>query len=245
MAGKYSNFIAYQSRHMEPGEFAAWLKAQRAFNQAAGNLGAVRTIDRFNGMSQVQRELEKLQHTIGRKVMAPALELASKRLAGIEKSSIAHDRTGTLRQSIGSTKAKLYRDDLIAWIASGPRRGYGRIILASMMTKGVKLKRQSKKFTQQHAGQISTFANPVRYAHFLLTGRKEAIAGQVSTAKGMKSSQRRALYDAFTGRFFGKRVKAALPKDFMQPAAAQGDEAAALATEEMNRRLQELLANTD
>lgn len=252
MAGKLANFIAYQSRHLEAADFTAWLKAQRDFHAAAGNLRAVKTIDRFTGLSQVERQLDKLQHDIGRKVMAPALELASNLLAQTEKSGIAHDRTGTLRQSIGSTKAKLYKDDLIAWIGSGPRRGYGRLILAQMTTKGVKLKRQnkkfseehhkrqSKKFSEEHQGQISTFADPVNYAHFLITGRKESIAGAKSTAKGMKATNKKALVDSFTGRFFGHSVKAAAPKDFMAPAMAQADKAANVATEEMNIRIQQL-----
>ncbi len=238
---KLGNFIAYQSRHLSAPDFTAWLKAQRDFHAAAGNLRAVKTIDRFTGMSQVERAIDKLQHDIGRKVMAPALELASKLMAQTEKSSIAHDRTGTLRQSIGSTKAKLYQDDLIAWIGSGPRRGYGRLILAQMTTKGVKLKRQSKKFSEEHAGQISTFANPVNYAHFLITGRKESIAGARNTAKGLKATNKKALVDSFTGRFFGHSVKRADPKDFMAPAMAQADQVANVATEEMDRRIDDLL----
>lgn len=241
MAGKLGNLIAYNSRHMESSDFTAWMKDQRALHAAAGNSGAVRTIDRFTGLSQVERQLDKLQHDIGRKVMAPALDLAVKLMAQKEKSGIAHDRTGTLRQSIGSTKAKLYQNDLVAWIGSGPRRGYGRLILARMTTKGVKLKRQSKKFSEEHAGQISTFANPVNYAHFLITGRKESIAGARNTAKGLKATNKKALVDSFTGRFFGHSVKAAAPKDFMAPAMAQADEATNVATEEMNRRLEELL----
>lgn len=238
---KLGNFIAYQSRHLSAADFTAWMKTQRDFHAAAGNKAAVRTIDKFTGMSQVERQLDKLQHDIGRKVMAPALELASKLMAQTEKSGIAHDRTGTLRQSIGSTKAKLYQDDLVAWIGSGPRRGYGRLILARMTTKGVKLKRQSKKFSEEHAGQISTFANPVNYAHFLITGRKESIAGVRNTAKGLKATNKKALVDSFTGRFFGHSVKRADPKNFMAPAMAQADEAANVATEEMNRRIDDLL----
>ena len=227
---------------MESADFTAWMKDLRAFHAAAGNKGAIRAIDHFTGLSQVERQIDKLQHDIGRKVMKPAVEMAAALLAGTEKSSIAHDRTGTLRQSIGGGKAKLYQNDLIAWAGSGPRRGYGRIILARMMSKGrVKLKRQSKQFTEEHQGQISTFANPVRYAHFLITGRKESIAGVHSTAKGMKASGRKALFDSFTGRFFGHRVAAAPPKDFMAPAAAEGAQAAAVATEEMEKRLNELL----
>ncbi len=244
MAGKLANFIAYQSRHMESSDFTAWMKDQRAFHAAAGNLRAVKTIDRFTGMSQVERAIDKLQHDIGRKVMAPALELAGKLMAQTEKSGIAHDRTGTLRQSIGSTKAKLYKDDLIAWIGTGPRRGYGRLILAKMMKSGrVKLKRTSKKYTEANKGDSSkgVYANPINYAHFLITGRKESIAGAKSTAKGMKATNRKALRDSFTGQFFGNKVRAAAPKDFMAPAMAQADEAANVATGEMNRRLEELL----
>lgn len=243
MAGKLGNQIAYNSRHMESADFTAWMKDLRAFHAAAGNKGAIRTIDHFTGLSQVERQIDKLQHDIGRKVMKPALEVAGKLLAATEKSGIAHDRTGTLRQAIGKGTVKLYQNDMVAWIGTGPRRGYGRLILARMTTRGVKLKRQSRQFTEEHQGQISTFANPVRYAHFLITGRKESIAGVHSTAKGMKASGRKALFDSFTGRFFGHRVKAAPPKDFMAPAAAEGASAANVASEEMEKRLKELLAD--
>lgn len=244
MAGKLANFIAYQSRHMDAPAFTAWLKEQRDFHAAAGNAGAVRTIDRFTGLSQVDQGLDKLQRDIGRKVMAPALELVGKLMAQAEKSGIAHDRTGTLRQAIGSTKAKLYRDDLVAWIGSGPRRGYGRLIVAKMMKSGrVKLKRTSKKYTEANKGDSSkgVYADPVNYAHFLLTGRKESIAGAKSTAKGVKATNRKALRDSFTGKFFGNKVRAAAPKDFMAPAMAQADQAADVVTGEMNRRLEDLL----
>jgi hypothetical protein len=227
MAGNLKNYIDYYRRHSTPEQFAAWaVSAPRV--QAY--------LEREQKIPAAIRALDDLQRNVLKKVMAPAIEKGSAFLATVEKSAVPRMRSGTLRQSIGSMKAKLYFSSLTAWVASGPRRGYGRLIVAQMRSKGIKLRRTSKKFTEQHRGQISTFANPVRYAHFLITGRQASVAGA-----GRKKAK--SLCDPFTGRFFGHSVRAAAPRDFMAPAAASGDQAAAIATEEMNTKLQEVLSS--
>ena len=57
--------------------------------------------------------------------MLPAIQKASDFLASIEKSAAPTD-AGTLKQSIGSNKAKYYPATFCGFVASGPRRGYAR-----------------------------------------------------------------------------------------------------------------------
>ena len=225
MAGKFGNWLSYQYRHLSPQEFQLWAQTQRA--QDPGKGAAIDAyVDRQGKMPAVQRRLEDLKREILKKIMAPAVERATKRLAEMEKQS-APDRSGLLRQALGATKGKTYLEKLTAWSAVGPRRGYGRILLARMTTKGVRVRRTSKKFTEENT--LSTYANPVKYAHLVRGGRKAIVA-----------LGKKALYDKFTGRFFGHSVKAAAPHDFAASAIAQAPSAAQEATQEMAAGVQSL-----
>jgi hypothetical protein len=224
--GKFQNFAEYNQRHMSTQDFATWLDIQRQ----AGKRAQVDAFLKHETLTPIERKLEKFSRDVLKKVIGPAVQSAAEQLARIEKASVVRDRTGTLRQAIGSPKAKLYWQSLTAWAGAGPRRGYGRTISAQVNTRGIKLRRTSKKFTESHAN-LSTFANPVKYAHFLVTGRKASVA-----APG------KALRDSFSGRFFGHSVKEAQPRNFMAAAANNAQSAANMAACTMQIALNQMVS---
>jgi hypothetical protein len=236
MAGKAANWLEYQRRHLSPEMFATWLAA----NPHLAALNA-----RQLNLSPAMRALERFQSQILKEVIKPGLEKASKQLAAIEQSSVARDRTGLLRRSIGSTAVRLYPATFCGWVASGPRHGFGRVIQQTWTRKGrrkKKLKIGSRALTdlarlgQAAAGPKMLYADPVKYSHLVAGGRKAVFAGQ----KGDKATGKHSLRDSFTGKFFGRSVRAAAPKDFMAPAESQAQGAADAAIAEMAARVETL-----
>ena len=224
MAGSASSYLEYQRRHLSPEMFAEWL---------AINPGLAKLNERQMGVSKAVRDLTQLQDKMLREVMGPAIKRASSFLARVEKGVAGQFmRTGTLAQAIGTIEPKLYYDHLTAWIASGPRRGYGRVI---RQMGGGKLKRGSAALTKQsalgkgEAGSKMLYANPVKYARLLISGRKAVTA-----------SPGHMLKDSFTGTFFGHSVKEARPRNFMASAEAGMGNAASIAEEEINSRIQQM-----
>lgn len=99
MATKMANWIAYQERHLSPEAFAAW---------KASNVKVQSYLAKQDRVPAVCRNLDDFQKDIGKKVMLPAIQHASDWLATIEKTAAAADQdSGTLTQSIGSTKARI------------------------------------------------------------------------------------------------------------------------------------------
>jgi hypothetical protein len=179
------------------------------------------------------RTLDELQRNLLKKAIGPGLEKASQYLADIEKEN-APTGAGILRQSIGSTKAKLYPASFCGYVASGPRRGYARAVQVVTNPKGVsRLKRLSKKATLT-TPTSAPIKNPAVYARFLKHGRKAI------SARGQRGAI--MLLQAGGGTFFRHGVRAAPPRDFMRPAENQTGRAQEIATEEINTRLQELLS---
>ena len=161
--------------------------------------------------------------------IGPGLVKAADFLAGEEKGA-APSASGTLKQSIGAGKLRLYPSSFCGWIGTGPRRGYGRAVQIQVTAKAkIKLKRLSKK--QSLLIAPSKRKNPTDYAYFLTHGHKAVVP------RGKK-----ALLIAATG-FVGLRAKAAAQpaKDFMAPALAQADQAATIAAETINANLQTML----
>lgn len=227
MARKLANWINYQQRHLSDSDFSAWV---------AGSTQVQAFLDKQNKIPAAVRALEEFQNRVLKEVIKPGIEAASNFLATVERSGSINDRTGTLRQSIGSTPARLYSASFCGWIASGPRRGYARAITSQVQSSGaVKLKRQSKSFTA--ANSSIRVANPVKYAGILISGHAAVVAGQ--SRRG--ATGKRSLQDSFTGKFFGKRTKAAPAKNFMANAEAGAESAGNIATMEMQLKLQTLL----
>ena len=223
MASKMANWIAHQERHLSPEEFAAW---------KANNVKVQSYLDKQERIPAAVRALDGLQKEILQKVIAPGLQKASDWLAQIEKSGAgATSESGTLAQSIGSTKVKLYPATFCGYVASGPRRGYARAVQIVSTQRGAKRKRLSKKFTMSTPTTM-LLKNPVAYARFLRSGRKAIVAsGQRGGILLFKKG----------GVFFRHGVKAAPPKDFMRNAEVAADSAANMATCEMQLDLQKLL----
>jgi hypothetical protein len=222
MASKMGNWVAYQQRHLSDADFAAWV---------ASDLKVQSFLDKQNRIPAVVRALDDLSKDIGKKVMVPALQKASEFLAQIEKSAAPSD-AGTLKQSIGSNKAKYYPATFCGYVASGPRRGYARAVMPIQNKRGAtRLKRMSKKFTQTTPTTLQ-IKNPVAYARFVMKGRHAIFRPKTAKAFPMLISG---------GTFFSRRVKEAAPRDFMAPAEGQVDQAAGIATQEMNAKLATLL----
>jgi hypothetical protein len=224
MAGKMQNWVAKQRKDLSAAEFDAWV---------AGNIKVQSWLNKQAKVPAAIRALDELQNTFLKKVMGPGLVKASDFLARMEKSAAqSSSKTGVLAQSIGSIAPKFYPATFMGYIASGPRRGYARIVAPVQSKSGsVKFKRLSKKATENtQAGHLQ---NPVAYAKYLIAGRKAIVAGQ-------RGSGKKALM-SFTGQFFGHSVKEAAPRDFMATAESAADEAAKIATDEMTTRLENTL----
>ena len=224
MATKMANWIAYQERHLSPEAFAAW---------KASDVKVQSYLAKQDRVPAVCRNLDDFQKDIGKKVMLPAIQHASDWLATIEKTAAAADQdSGTLTQSIGSTKARILPGaTFCGYVASGPRRGYARAVQIVATQRGTKRKRMSKKFTMTTPTTL-LIKNPVAYSRYLRSGRKAIVA----------SGQRGGIL-LFNkgGTFFRHGVKAAAPKDFMRNAEVSAESAGNMATCDMQLNLQRLL----
>lgn len=223
MAGKMANWVAYQQRHLSEADFKAWV---------ASDVKVKAWLDKQNKIPAVVRALDDIQRDIGKKVMLPAIQKASDFLASIEKSAAPTD-AGTLKQSIGSIKARILPGaTFCGYVASGPRRGYARAVQVVTSKKGKsRLKRLSKKFTNTTPTTLR-IKNPVAYARFVQKGRHAIFKPKSAKAFPLMIGG---------GTFFARRVKAAPAKDFMASAENQSNQAATIATEEMNTNLATLL----
>lgn len=222
--GKLDNWIEYNRRHLSADMFAGWLGINPKIQAH---------LERQAGVPKAVRELETFKNNILKKVIGPGLKVASEFLAKVEKSGAsAVNRTGTLAQAIGTIDPKLYISSFTGWIASGPRRGFARVITSKVQASGaVKLKRQSKKFTADNPTMRK--ADPVKYAGLVIKGHKGAVAG---ISRGQQTGKK-SLMDSCTGKFFGRSTADARPKDFMASANAGAESAANMATMEMNLKL--------
>lgn len=221
MAGKMQNWVNKQAKDLSPADFAAWVK---------GDVKVQAFLNRQAKIPAAILALDDLSKDIGKKVIVPALQKASDFLAGLEKGAAPSD-AGTLKQSIGSSKAKVYPGSFCGFVASGPRRGYARAVQVVVKKGKSRLKRLSKKFTNTTPTTLA-IKNPVAYARFVIKGRKAVVA------RGQRGA---IMLIGAGGTFFRHGVKAAPPKDFMAPAVASKDQAAGIATDEINRGLQTLL----
>ena len=193
---KMRNYVAWYQRHHTPQEFATLV---------AGDVRIQAFLQRQASLTAAEKAIEEWFIKIGSKCMTPALKAAGKVIADKEKAS-APSASGTLKQSIGIGEAKLYPSNFCGYIATGPRRGYGRVVTVVPTKKGTKLKRQSKKASLLVAPIERK--NPVFYAYFLTHGRK-----------AIQPRGKKALLIGAAG-FSGLRAKAkAQPaQDFMAPA---------------------------
>ena len=231
MASKMENWINYQQGHLTPEAFEAW---------KAGNVKVQSYLKKREGVPRAVQALDDLQKDIWKKVMAPAIQHASDWLASIEKTSAAADKdSGTLAQSIGSTKAKLYQATFCGYVASGPRRGFARAVQLTFDKKGTpKTKRLSKKGTLEAAeslmagAQHTVIKNPVAYARYLRHGRKAVVA------RGQRGA---ILLAKQGGTFFRHGVKAAPAKDFMRDAETMTESANNMAQCDIRLNVQKLL----
>jgi hypothetical protein len=221
MASKMRNYVEHQRRHLSSEEFTAWV---------ASDLKVQAWIKKQEGLSTAEKRLEDIHRDLLKKAIGPGLQKASDFLAGIERAEAGGlSKTGILRQSIGSSKLRLYPARFCGYIASGPRRGYGRAVQVQVSAQGrISVKRLSKKQTLIMTATRKQV--PTEYAWFLVHGHK-----------AVRPTKKHALMTAAM-RFFS-HAKAAPPKDFMAPARAQEGQAVAIATGEINNNLQTMLTD--
>jgi len=229
MASKMQNWIEHQERHLSADDFAAW---------KASDVKVQNWLAKRQGISAAEQKLDDFNRDVLKKVMAPAIQRASDWLANFEKTAAAQSKeTGTLTQAIGSTKAKLYPATFCGYVASGPRRGFARVVEVVANKKGKqRLKRLSEKGSEaalaNSIGAKPVLRNPLKYARLLMRGRKALVrpkdAGPIPVLVGGKL-------------LFRRRVKEAPAHDFMKTARLASDSAANMAQCEMALNLQKLL----
>ena len=220
MASKMGNWVAKQRKDLAPEAFDAWVKS---------DIKVQAWLKKQEGLSSAEKRLDEVTRELLAKCIGPGLVKAAEFLAGEEKGA-APSASGTLKQSIGVGKLRLYPATFCGWIGTGPRRGYGRAVQMQVTAQGkIKQKRLSKKASLLVAA--SKRKNPTDYAYFLTHGHKAVVP------RGKK-----ALLIAAAG-FVGLRAKAAAqpPQDFMAPALAQAGRAEEIAAETINAHLQTML----
>jgi len=235
MASKMENWIAYQSRHLSPEEFAAW---------QASDVRVQSWLKKREGIPHAVQQLDGVMQGILKKVIGPALEKASEKLAQIEKQSAqSSQQTGLLAKSIGSTKAKLYPATFCGYVASGPRRGFARVLATKTKTGRFKKKRtligKKRGIEELALSEVSgsggaILKNPLAYAQYLRSGRHAIFRPKTAAAFPIAAGGK---------TFFRRRVGAAAPRDFMAAAVAQSQAAGELATREINAGIAKLLPN--
>lgn len=218
---KMRNWVEHQRRHLTPDDFNAWV---------ASDLKVQAWLKKQEGLSTAEKRLEDVQRDLLTKAIGPGLQKASDFLASIERGEAGGlSKTGILRQSIGSSKLRLYPARFCGYIASGPRRGYGRAVQVQVSAKGkISVKRLSKKQTLIMSATRKQV--PTEYAWYVTKGHK-----------AVRPTKKHALMTAAM-RFFS-HAKAAQPKDFMAPARAQEGQAVTIATGEINNNLQTMLTD--
>jgi len=224
MASNFKTWIEHNAKTMSPEQFSSWLDSQPPHYRIVYEQNA--------SIPQAIKDIEKIHNEILKKVVAPALKRAAEFLTKLEKAS-APSLTGTLKQSLGPV-GKIYPESSTVWAAAGVRRGFGRVIVASRKVGG-KPKRTSKKVTQALGSDFKQ-ANPANYAWLVQHGRGPVVAG---SNKG-KPTGKRALFNSFTGTFFGHSVKGSKANDFMAAAEAQVGAVESIVNDEIDSNLKKL-----
>jgi hypothetical protein len=154
----------------------------------------------LTGDAVVQRMFMELPQNAQERVVRPLVEKASKTIAELIRSE-APQQSGLLRAAIGASSLRKYGGGTL-FVAAGVRRGFRRAV-AEKARGGLKF--MSQKATEANPG--SPVQNPTKYLHLVIGGRK-----------AISARNRRVLYDARTGRFFGRQVAAVQPNPFMDRA---------------------------
>ena len=146
-------------------------------------------------------------------IVAKCVDVVVKNIAQSEKAT-APIRSGTLQQSIGATKTKIYDSGRIVWAAAGPRSGFKRTLSYAPMNTNRIRKTSKKTSTAEYAKGLSYVEDPVKIAHFAEDGRGVVVAG---VSKG-KPTGKRCLFDGVSGTMFGHSAKAVTGSHFMATA---------------------------
>ena len=147
-------------------------------------------------------------------IVAKEVDKVTKQLAQSEAEG-APKNTGTLAQSIGVTKTKIYQSGAIVWAAAGPRHGFARALAIVPSRTGSRIKRMSKKATKdqkQNPPAWNKVEDPAKIAHFAEDGRGALVAGR----RDGKPTGKRCLFDSVGGKMYGHSAKASTGSHFMQ-----------------------------
>ncbi len=148
----------------------------------------------LSGDKNVMRMFQDLPKAAQNRVLKPLVKQGGTMIAEEEKDE-APTATGLMKLALGTSPLRTYKTSLL--MAVGVRRGFRRAVQGS--------KYFGKKKTT--ANPTLPVQNPVKYLHIIAHGRK-----------AISVVNKKALYDARTGKFFGKHVAAAAPNDFIERA---------------------------
>lgn len=154
------------------------------------------------GDAGIERMLAELPLAAVNRAAKPLVIRGSRMLAAAIKAE-APAESGLLKAAIGVSPLRDYGGKTL-FAAAGIRRGFRRTVYR---TARKKLRFRGKARSGDDPAEL--WRNPVKYLHLVTGGRKAVTV-----------IHKKQLYDAYTGRFFGKSVAAAQPNPFVDRAFA-------------------------
>lgn len=161
----------------------------------------------LTGDKELLRMFQELPGAAQNRVLKPLVREAGKQLGQAVKSE-APRQSGLLQLAVGSSPLRSYKSGTL-FITAGVRRGFKRKV-ARRRDGG--LKYLGKKASAAKADLPTQ--DPAKYLHLVTKGRK-----------AVEAINRKVLYDARTGRFFGKSVAAVQANPFVSRAFDNSKEA--------------------
>jgi hypothetical protein len=158
----------------------------------------------LTGDKELLRLFEELPAAAQNRVLKPLLRSAGAQIALLERGE-APTQSGLLKTSLGASTLRSYSSTL--FITAGVRQGFRRAVQGTNYRGG--FARKIRYFGKQKSADYPELPvqDPVRYLH-LVTGGKKALS----------ATNKKVLFDARTGKFFGRSVAAQAPNDFIERA---------------------------
>jgi len=144
------------------------------------------------GDENVRRMFQELPKAAQNRVLKPLVRQGGSMIAEEEKEE-APAVTGLMKLALGTSPLRTYNSSLL--IAVGVRRGFRRAVQGSMYRGGWARKTRYLGKKKTEATPELPVQNPVRYLHLVIGGRK-----------AISVINKKVLYDARSGKFFGQQV---------------------------------------
>jgi hypothetical protein len=147
----------------------------------------------LTGDKELLRLFEELPAAAQNRVLKPLLRSAGAQIALLERGE-APTQSGLLKTSLGASTLRSYSSTL--FITAGVRQGFRRAVQGTNYRGG--FARKVRYFGKQKSADYPELPvqDPVRYLHLVTGGRK-----------ALSATNKKVLFDARTGKFFGKSVQ--------------------------------------